>query len=137
MAATVFIDGQAGTTGLQITERLQARTDIELLYLSNDDRKDSRARAECLSQADVSILCLPDDAAREAVKLADGRGRILDASTAHRTDDTWSFCLDAIHHDTNQNATPQKSSPLPCQSAPCAPWLSLRVWRDTTYHFRR
>ena len=83
--ATVFIDGQVGTTGIEISERLSGRADIELISLANDERKSPSARTRLLQQADVAILCLPDDAAVESVALADGQTRILDASTAHRT----------------------------------------------------
>ena len=91
--ATVFIDGQAGTTGLQITERLQSRADLQLIYLDDQQRKDAARRQECLQSADISILCLPDDAALEAVELAQGHGRIIDASTAHRVDSAWDYGL--------------------------------------------
>ncbi|MCZ6855057.1 MAG: N-acetyl-gamma-glutamyl-phosphate reductase [Gammaproteobacteria bacterium] len=91
--ARVFIDGQAGTTGLQIHHRLQSRTDIELLTISEADRKDPSSRARLLREAEVAILCLPDEAAKEAVALADGQCRILDASTAHRVSDEWAYGL--------------------------------------------
>jgi N-acetyl-gamma-glutamyl-phosphate reductase len=92
MTARVFIDGESGTTGLQIQQRLSARRDIELLHLDDADRKDSSRRAEMLNAADVSILCLPDDAAREAVSmLRNPSARIIDASTAHRTADGWTY----------------------------------------------
>ena len=91
MTHRVFIDGEAGTTGLQIAQRIGARPDIELLHLSDADRKDARQRAEMLNDADVSILCLPDDAAREAVAMASDEARIIDASTAHRTAAGWIY----------------------------------------------
>lgn len=92
MTVTVFIDGAAGTTGLEIRERLADRTDIELLTLSESRRKDARARAKLLNDADFVILCLPDDAAREAVTLIQNdRTRVIDASTAHRTGDGWTY----------------------------------------------
>lgn len=91
--ATIFIDGQAGTTGLEIAERLNNRGDLQLLEIDPAQRKAEGARQALLQSADVCILCLPDDAAREAVKLADGKSRILDASTAHRVDDDWVYGL--------------------------------------------
>jgi len=88
----VFIDGSAGTTGLRIYDRLRTRSDIELITLSDDRRKDPQARKEALNSADVAFLCLPDDAAREAVSLADNPDTaIIDTSTAHRTDDNWVY----------------------------------------------
>lgn len=89
----VFIDGQAGTTGIQISERLAARSDIELLTLTDTERKDPIHRQQCLKDADVALLCLPDDAARESVALAGGETRILDASTAYRVDPGWVYGL--------------------------------------------
>jgi N-acetyl-gamma-glutamyl-phosphate reductase len=92
MTAKVFIDGEAGTTGLQIRQRLSARRDIELLHLGEAERKDPARRAEMLNAADVSILCLPDDAAREAVSLLRSpAARVIDASTAHRTAEDWTY----------------------------------------------
>ena len=88
----VFIDGQEGTTGLQIYERLGGRQDIQLLHIDDSLRKDAAARRQLINQADLVFLCLPDAAAREAVALADsGRVRFIDASTAHRTDPEWVY----------------------------------------------
>ncbi len=92
MTAKVFIDGEAGTTGLQIRERLEGRRDIELLSIDPALRKDAGARAERLNGADAVILCLPDDAAREAVSLIENeKVKVIDASTAHRTADGWTY----------------------------------------------
>jgi N-acetyl-gamma-glutamyl-phosphate reductase len=89
----VFVDGAAGTTGLEIRHRLEPREDLELLTLSGDERKNASARHEVLNEADVAILCLPDEAAREAVAAAieNPAVRILDASTAHRTTAGWTY----------------------------------------------
>lgn len=89
---SVFIDGKEGTTGLQIYERLGKRSDLKLITLSEELRKDAAARKECINSADIVFLCLPDAAAREAVTLAEsGRVRIIDASTAHRTSPDWAY----------------------------------------------
>ena len=86
MSHTVFIDGEAGTTGLQIRQRLEGRKDLEILSIDPAKRKDADARAELLNSADAVILCLPDDAAKEAVGLIhSNRVRVIDASTAYRT----------------------------------------------------
>ena len=88
----VFIDGEAGTTGLQVRDRLAGRDDIEIISLTGDDRKDPVKRAEFLNAADAAILCLPDDAAIEAVAMCtDPDTVIIDASTAHRVADGWAY----------------------------------------------
>jgi N-acetyl-gamma-glutamyl-phosphate reductase len=92
MTLSVFIDGAAGTTGLEIRERLAGRGEIALLELPDAKRKSAKARAEALNAADIVILCLPDDAAREAVALIDNATtRVIDASTAHRVADGWTY----------------------------------------------
>lgn len=92
MTTKVFIDGEAGTTGLQIRDRLIGRRDIELVQVDPARRKEDAARKEAFAAADVAILCLPDDAARAAVALsADLDVRIIDASTAHRVNPDWAF----------------------------------------------
>jgi N-acetyl-gamma-glutamyl-phosphate reductase len=92
MPVRVFIDGAAGTTGLEIRERLQVRGELQLTTLDEIRRKDPGARADALNAADVVILCLPDDAAREAVTLiANPNVRVIDPSTAHRVTEGWVF----------------------------------------------
>ncbi len=92
MVAKIFIDGEAGTTGLQIRERLAGRSDLEILSIAPDKRKDQDERKRLLNAADVAILCLPDDAAKESVALIEnGTTRVIDASTAHRTADGWAY----------------------------------------------
>lgn len=88
----VFIDGGVGTTGLEIRDRLSGRDDVQLIQLPEERRKDAAARAEALNAADVVVLCLPDDAAREAVSLIENdTTRVIDASTAHRTAPGWVY----------------------------------------------
>ena len=89
----IFVDGSAGTTGLRIADRLAARPEFEILTISEADRKDVHARAAVINESDLSFLCLPDDAAREVVPLLRPDVRVLDTSTAHRTDPDWLYGL--------------------------------------------
>lgn len=92
MKTKVYIDGQSGTTGLQIYDRIGARADIELLRIDEDKRHDLDERKKFLNAADIVFLCLPDDGAREAVSLVENPDVcIIDASTAHRTNDDWTY----------------------------------------------
>lgn len=92
MTNTVFIDGAAGTTGLEIAERLAGRSEFSLITLADADRKNLAARKEALNSADFVILCLPDAAAEESVSLIENdRTRVIDASTAHRVADGWTY----------------------------------------------
>src|SRR5436309_1613843 len=95
MVAKVFIDGEAGTTGLEIRQKLAARRDIDIVSIPAEKRKDNGAKRELLRNVDVAILCLPDDAAKQAVELVDGLGndgpKLLDASTAHRAAPGWTY----------------------------------------------
>lgn len=90
----IFIDGSAGTTGLELANRLKLRDDVRILEISDADRKNAEARKRLINQSDLTFLCLPDDAAREAVALVDNeRTKIIDASTAHRTVEGWAYGL--------------------------------------------
>jgi N-acetyl-gamma-glutamyl-phosphate reductase len=92
MVDKIFIDGEAGTTGLQIRERLAGRRDLEVLSIAADKRKDQDERKRLLNAADVAILCLPDDAAKESVSLIENETtRVIDASTAFRVDPNWAY----------------------------------------------
>ena len=92
MSVKVFIDGKEGTTGLQIFERFEKRSDIEILLIDEDKRKDTNERKRLINESDITFLCLPDAAAVEAAALAENPNvRIIDASTAHRTDPAWDY----------------------------------------------
>lgn len=100
MSVSVFIDGAAGTTGLEIRERLAGRSDITIVALDEALRKDVGARTEMLNDADFVILCLPDDAARQAVAMIrNERTRVIDASSAHRVADGWAYGFPEIGFD--------------------------------------
>jgi N-acetyl-gamma-glutamyl-phosphate reductase len=101
MKPKIFIDGAAGTTGLEIRERLAARPELALVQLSESDRKDLRARTQALNEADVVILCLPDEAAKEAVGLIENPSvRVIDASTAHRVAPGWTYGFAELEADS-------------------------------------
>ncbi|HEY3776511.1 MAG TPA: N-acetyl-gamma-glutamyl-phosphate reductase [Rhizomicrobium sp.] len=100
MRPLIYIDGGAGTTGLEIRERLAERTELEVVSLAENERKDVAARTSVLNEADVAILCLPDEAAREAVVfLRNPAVRLLDASTAHRAAEGWVYGFPEIEPD--------------------------------------
>ncbi len=105
----VFVDGAAGTTGLEIRERLAGRHDVTVLVLPKDRRKDASARRDALNEADIVVLCLPDDAAREAVSLIDNDAtRVIDASTAFRTDPAWVYGFPELEHDQRKRVVTAK-----------------------------
>lgn len=92
MKPKIFIDGEHGTTGLQIRQRLAGRDDLDIISIPAERRKDPAARADFLNAADIAILCLPDDAAKESVSLiSNDRTRVIDASTAHRVAEGWTY----------------------------------------------
>lgn len=96
----VFIDGKEGTTGLKIFERFENRSDIELLLIDSDKRKDAAERAKLINESDITFLCLPDQAAVEAVSLVkNDKTKIIDASTAHRTQDGWAYGFPELGDD--------------------------------------
>lgn len=100
MATRIFIDGQEGTTGLQIEERLRGRKDLELLEIAPDQRKDPGAKRAILEQAEIAILCLPDAAALETASMAPPGTRLLDASTAHRVHPDWAYGMPELSPET-------------------------------------
>ena len=107
MKTKIFIDGSEGTTGLRIYERFEGRDDIELLHISSDLRKDTAERKRLINESDITFLCLPDAAARESVSLVENENvRIIDTSTAHRTESGWAYGfpeLSANHRDAIKN----------------------------------
>src|SRR5260221_9070102 len=103
MAARIFIDGEAGTTGLQLRDRLAGRRDFEILTIAPDKRKDPDARKRLLNAADVAILCLPDEAATESVSLIENHTtKVIDASTAHRVADGWTYGFAEMDRDQSK-----------------------------------
>ena len=108
MKTKIFIDGKEGTTGLQIFERFEKRNDLEILLIDEDKRKDAAERARLINESDITFLCLPDAAAKEAVSLVtNDKVRIIDASTAHRTNPAWDYGfpeLSAAHREAIANS---------------------------------
>lgn len=99
----VYIDGQEGTTGLKIMERFRDRNDIEIIRIAEDKRKDPAERARMINSADYVFLCLPDEASREAVSFVDNdHVRIIDASTAHRTNPDWAYGFPELSSEHRQ-----------------------------------
>lgn len=110
----VFIDGKAGTTGLRIYERLSAREDIEIILLSEEERKSSAARKKALNDCDVAFLCLPDDAAREAVSMIENENvTVIDTSTAHRTLDGWCYGFPELSDELDEKLKTSKRIAVP------------------------
>ena len=129
MSICVFVDGQEGTTGLRIHEYLAQRSDIEVLRIDADQRKDAAERARLLNAADVAFLCLPDAAAREAAALVTNPNTcLIDASTAHRTRRRWVFGLPELAPDQRDaaarapSASRTRAATPPPSSCCCARW---------------
>ncbi|HEQ71366.1 MAG TPA: N-acetyl-gamma-glutamyl-phosphate reductase [Spirochaetia bacterium] len=114
----IFVDGQEGTTGLEITERLASHPSVTLLTIAPDKRKDPTARAKLLNGADLSFLCLPDQAARESAELTTSPdARLVDASTAHRIDPDWTFGLPELSPDQRKKIAVSMRTSVPgCHS---------------------
>jgi len=100
MKKKIFVDGISGTTGLKIHERLSLYSELEMIKIDYEKRRDPKERARCLNEADIVFLCLPDDAAREAVELVNNpKTKIIDASTAFRTDKDWAYGLPELSNE--------------------------------------
>ena len=110
----VFVDGQEGTTGLQIRERLEKHAAVTLIEIDPEKRKDLATRKALLNDADITFLCLPDTAARESVALIDNeRTRVIDASTAHRTDPAWVYRLPELNKQQREKLKTAKRVGVP------------------------
>ena len=110
----IFIDGKAGTTGLRIYERLAERKDIEIILLSEEERKDPVARKNALNTCDIAFLCLPDDAARESVSMIENDNVVvIDTSTAHRTLDGWCYGFPELSDELNKKLQNAKRIAVP------------------------
>lgn len=114
MSVKIYIDGQEGTTGLKILERFEGRNDIELIKISEDKRKDAAERARLINMSDFTFLCLPDDAAREAVSFVENdHVRIIDASTAHRTNPDWAYGFPELSSEHREKIRNSKRVAVP------------------------
>jgi N-acetyl-gamma-glutamyl-phosphate reductase len=113
MKHKVFIDGSEGTTGLKIYERFKERDDIEIIKIDAEKRKDATERKRLINEAEVVFLCLPDEAARESVSLATNDNVIIDASTAHRTLDGWSYGFPELSNGHRQGIIKGKRIAVP------------------------
>lgn len=114
MSFKVFIDGQEGTTGLKIVDRLKNRSDIELLIIDEDLRKNTSERKRLINQSDFTFLCLPDDAAIESVSLVENpKVKIIDASTAHRTNAKWAYGFPELSNKHREKIAHSKRVAVP------------------------
>ena len=119
MKKTVFVDGQHGTTGLKLRERLDGRSDIEVIEIPEDKRKDPATKRELLNEADIVFLCLPDDAARESVSLITSDSVcVIDGSTAHRVTEGWTYGLPELKKEQRDLIKKSKRVTVPgCHAA--------------------
>ncbi len=119
MSASVYIDGHAGTTGLRIRDWLETRTDIDLITLPDEHRKDTNHRREAILSADIAILCLPDEAAKEVAQwIVNSDTAIIDASTAHRINPDWCYGLPELNADHREKLSAAKKISNPgCYSS--------------------
>ena len=133
----IFVDGSAGTTGLRIADRLAVRPEFEILTISEADRKDVHARAAVINASDLSFLCLPDDAAREVVPLLRPDVRVLDTSTAHRTDPGWLYGLPELGATRQKLPTATRVAVPGCHAtgfiAPVAPLVEKGLLPKTAH----
>lgn len=114
MKTKIFIDGSEGTTGLRIHERFEGRDDVELLPIASELRKDSKERKRLINESDITFLCLPDDAARESVSLVENENvRIIDTSTAHRTEPGWVYGFPELSKENHHNIATGKRIAVP------------------------
>ncbi|MFA5309703.1 MAG: N-acetyl-gamma-glutamyl-phosphate reductase [Dehalococcoidales bacterium] len=114
MKKTVFVDGQHGTTGLKIRERLHGRSDIEVIEIPEDKRKDAAAKQKLINEADIVFLCLPDDAARESAGLVKNSAVcVIDGSTAHRVTEGWAYGLPELKKDQRARIKKSKRIAVP------------------------
>ena len=120
MTPSIYIDGREGTTGLQIYERLGGRDDVEMLLIDEDKRKDTAERKKFLNEADLVFLCLPDEAAREAVSLVTNEHtRIIDCSTAHRTAEGWVYGFPELTCQREKIRTAERVANPGCLARTC------------------
>ena len=136
MKKTVFIDGQHGTTGLKINERLNIRKDIELIEIPEENRKDLKAKEKLLNEADIVFLCLPDDAARESVSLIKNKAVcVIDGSTAHRVTEGWVYGLPELKKEQRK---PNKKFQAHCGARlPCHRFYRNAISASSSGHCRR
>ncbi len=114
MTKKIFIDGKEGTTGLKIYERFEGRSDLEILLIDEDKRKDVSERKRLINESDYTFLCLPDDAARESVSLCENPNtKIIDASTAHRTNPQWAYGFPELSREHREKIAESRRVAVP------------------------